>query len=58
MNGPEWRDSDIVDSDDSMETSQGCGRMREKIILKRLEQRKPGIIDVLKEEWRRMIKKV
>jgi len=58
VNGPEWRDSDIVDSDDSMETSQGFGRMIEKIILKRLEQRKPGIIEVLKEEWRRMIKKV
>ncbi len=30
MNGPEWGDSDTVDSDDSMEASQGRGRMREK----------------------------
>ncbi len=31
VNGPEWGDSDIVDSDDGMETSQGSGRMREKM---------------------------
>ena len=30
MNEPEWGDSDIVESDDSMEVSQGSERMREK----------------------------
>ncbi len=30
VNGPGWGDSDIADSDDSMEISQGRERMREK----------------------------
>ena len=30
VNEPEWGDSDIVESDDSMEVSQGSERMREK----------------------------
>lgn len=30
VNGPEWADSDEIDSEDHIDISQGSGRIREK----------------------------